>query len=266
MVPRGGRSTWQRHMVTDGESVGALLRAYRHAARLTMEELAEASGVSARAISDMERGYSRRPQRGTMKAIIDALGLDPDDERALLNAAAAVREITAARAPGYCELPRDITDFTGRAAEVARLRALAGQGSAARPEVIAVVAAPAGLGKTALATHAARLLAGDCPDGQFFVDLQGMDTEPLDPAEALARLLKALGVAERRIPAGEAERSELYRGTLRGRRCLIVLDNAARELQVRPPLPAGRASLVLITSRRALAGVEDGHRLPLAPP
>jgi tetratricopeptide (TPR) repeat protein/transcriptional regulator with XRE-family HTH domain len=252
-------------MVTDGESVGALLRAYRHAAKLTMEELAEASGVSARAISDMERGYSRRPQRRTLKAIIDALGLDPDDERALLNAAAAAREIPASRAPGYCELPRDITDFTGRAAEVARLRALAGQGSAARPAVIAVVAAPAGLGKTALATHAARLLAGDCPDGQFFVDLQGMDPEPLDPAEALARLLKALGIAEHRILAGEAERSELYRGTLRGRRCLIVLDNAANEPQVRPLLPAGSASMVVITSRRPLAGLEDVHRLPLAP-
>jgi len=251
--------------VTDGESVGALLRAYRHAAKLTMEELAEASGVSARAISDMERGYSRRPQRRTLKAIIDALGLDPDDERALLNAAAAAREIPASRAPGYCELPRDITDFTGRAAEVTRLRALAGQGSAARPAVIAVVTAPAGLGKTALATHAARLLAGDCPDGQFFADLQGMDPEPLDPAEALARLLKALGVAEHRIPAGQAERSELYRGTLRGRRCLIVLDNAASELQVRPLLPAGSASMVVITSRRPLAGLEDVHRLPLAP-
>ncbi len=251
--------------MTDGESVGALLRAHRHAAKLTMEELAEASGVSARAISDMERGHSRRPQRRTLKAIIDALGLDPDDERTLLNAAAAAREIPAPRAPGYCELPRAITDFTGRAAELAQLTALAHQGSAARPAVIAVVTAPAGLGKTALATHAARLLAGECPDGQFFVDLQGMDPDPPGPAEALARLLKALGIAERRIPAGEAGRSELYRGTLRGRRCLIVLDNAANELQVRPLLPAGSASMVVITSRRPLAGLENVHRLPLAP-
>jgi tetratricopeptide (TPR) repeat protein/transcriptional regulator with XRE-family HTH domain len=265
MAPRGARSTRQRYAVTDGESVGALLRAHRHAAKLTMEELAEASGVSARAISDMERGHSRRPQRRTLKAIIDALGLGPDDERALLDAAAAAREIGVPRPPGYCELPRDITDFTGRAAELARLKAMAGQGSAARPAVIAVVTAPAGLGKTALATHAARLLAGDCPDGQFFVDLQGMDPEPLDPAEALARLLKALGIAERRIPAGAAERSELYRGTLRGRRCLIVLDSAANELQVRPLLPAGSASMVVITSRRPLAGLENVHRLLLAP-
>jgi tetratricopeptide (TPR) repeat protein/transcriptional regulator with XRE-family HTH domain len=251
--------------VTDGESVGALLRAHRHTAKLTMEELSEASGVSARAISDMERGHTRSPQRRTLKAIIDALRLDPEDERVLLNAAAAAREIPAAREPGYCELPRDITDFTGRAAELAQLKALAYQGTASSPAVIAVVTAPAGMGKTALATHATRLLAGGCPDGQFFVDLQGIDPEPLDPTEALARLLKALGIAERRIPVGEAERSELYRGTLRGRRCLIVLDNAANELQVRPLLPAGSASMVVITSRRPLSGLENVHRLPLAP-
>jgi transcriptional regulator with XRE-family HTH domain len=265
MVPQGAPWTWQRYAVTDGEAVGALLRSHRHAAKLTMEELAEASGVSARAISDLELGHSRRPQRRTLKAIIDALGLAREDERALLNAAAAAREIPVPRAPGYCELRRDVTDFTGRAAELARLQALARLGSAARPAVIAVVTAPAGLGKTALATHAARLLAGDFLDGQFFVDLQGIAPEPLDPAEGLARLLKALGIAERRIPAGEAQRSELYRGTLRGRRCLIVLDNAANELQVRPLLPAGSASMVVITSRRPLAGLEDVHRLPLAP-
>src|SRR5260370_21960094 len=132
-------------MATDGESVGPLLRAQRYAAGLTLEELAEASGVSARAISDMERGHSRRPQRRTLKAIIDALGLDPEGEQALLNAAASARKIPVPRAPGYCELPRDITDFTGRAAELAHLKTLAYQASAARPAVIAVVTAPPGL-------------------------------------------------------------------------------------------------------------------------
>uniref|UniRef100_UPI003570DCFA helix-turn-helix domain-containing protein n=1 Tax=Planotetraspora phitsanulokensis TaxID=575192 RepID=UPI003570DCFA len=38
-------------------SVGALLRAHRRAMNMTMEELAEASGVSVRAISDMELGH-----------------------------------------------------------------------------------------------------------------------------------------------------------------------------------------------------------------
>src|SRR5258705_207360 len=81
-----------------------------------------------------------------------------------------------------------------------------------------------------------------------------------------ARSRRRAHAAERcGAPAGEAEGSDLFRGTLRGRRCLIVLDSAANELQVRPLLPAGSASMVVITSRRPLAGLEDVHRLPVAP-
>jgi transcriptional regulator with XRE-family HTH domain len=36
-----------------------VLRGHRRAARLTLEQLAEASGVSARALSDLERGRSK---------------------------------------------------------------------------------------------------------------------------------------------------------------------------------------------------------------
>jgi hypothetical protein len=36
MVPQGAPWAWQRYVVTDGESVGALLRSHRHAAKLTM--------------------------------------------------------------------------------------------------------------------------------------------------------------------------------------------------------------------------------------
>ncbi|MFB7753588.1 helix-turn-helix domain-containing protein [Streptomyces sp. NPDC056121] len=39
-----------------------------------MEELAEASGVSVRAIGDMERGHSRVPQRRTVVALTEGLG------------------------------------------------------------------------------------------------------------------------------------------------------------------------------------------------
>ncbi len=69
--------------MTEPGSYGPLLRAHRHAARLTLEELAEASGVSARAISDMERGRSRNPQRRTVVALADALGLAEADHGAL---------------------------------------------------------------------------------------------------------------------------------------------------------------------------------------
>ncbi|MGW2363926.1 helix-turn-helix domain-containing protein [Streptomyces phaeofaciens] len=51
---------------------GELLRGHRRAARLTLEQLAEAAGVSARTLSDMERGRSRGPQHRTVTALADA--------------------------------------------------------------------------------------------------------------------------------------------------------------------------------------------------
>jgi hypothetical protein len=47
--------------------LGTLLRRHRRAAGMTLEEAAETSGVSARAISDMERGRTRAPQRRTLR-------------------------------------------------------------------------------------------------------------------------------------------------------------------------------------------------------
>src|ERR1700744_3071558 len=54
---------------------GEVLRGHRRAARLTLEQLAEASGVSARTLSDMERGRSKGPQHRTVTALADALTL-----------------------------------------------------------------------------------------------------------------------------------------------------------------------------------------------
>jgi transcriptional regulator with XRE-family HTH domain len=55
--------------------LGTLLRRHRRAAGMTLEELAETSGVSVRAISDMERGRTRAPQRRTLQSLVDALRL-----------------------------------------------------------------------------------------------------------------------------------------------------------------------------------------------
>ena len=47
----------------------ALLRKLRTEARLTQEELAEASGVRPRSISDLERGVAVSPQRETIRRL-----------------------------------------------------------------------------------------------------------------------------------------------------------------------------------------------------
>jgi transcriptional regulator with XRE-family HTH domain len=53
--------------------LGERLRRQRVAAGLTQEDLARRSGLSVRAISDMERGRTRRPRRSTLSQIFSAL-------------------------------------------------------------------------------------------------------------------------------------------------------------------------------------------------
>jgi predicted transcriptional regulator len=55
------------------EGLGDRLRRQRVAVGLTQEELARRSGLSVRAISDMERGRTRRPRRSTLSMIVGAL-------------------------------------------------------------------------------------------------------------------------------------------------------------------------------------------------
>jgi transcriptional regulator with XRE-family HTH domain len=68
-------------------SFGELLRQRRLAAGLTQEALAERAGVSAKAISDLERDPDRTPRLYTLGLLADALGLDPGGRAGLLTAA-----------------------------------------------------------------------------------------------------------------------------------------------------------------------------------
>ncbi|MEU8657221.1 helix-turn-helix domain-containing protein [Actinoplanes philippinensis] len=247
------------------DTFGRRLREHRHTAGLTMEQLAERSGVSARAISDMERERSVAPQRRTVQALADALELPEADQPAFLAAARAGRpKATAAVPAGCCALPRPIPDFTGRGRELAQLRRVA---AAAQPAPVVApvmtVSGTAGVGKTTLAVQAAHLLGTEFTGGTLFVDLRGMDARPAGAAETLARLLSAFGVGDTEIPADETDRAGLYRDLLQHRRILVVLDNVADEAQVRPLLPGPGPSLTFVTSRRLLAGLEGVHRLNL---
>ncbi|MFF8813057.1 ATP-binding protein [Streptomyces pactum] len=287
---------------------GRQLRELRTRAGLSQEALSHRSGVSVRALADLERGRARGPQRRTVGALAEALGLDERAAERLERAAAAGRPrprtaagpaADAPDAPHTLALPRDIQDFTARGPALARLLELAGAaadareaGAAADPgeaggtgeagadaeagegraaggagpgwPVVAVVAGQPGLGKTAFAVHAAHLLAPRFPDGQFALDLHGMDPEPATPRDVLGRLLRAAGVTDAAIPAGTDDRAGLWRSVVRDRRVLLLLDNAIDEDQVRPLLPGGGRSLTVVTSRHALAGLESVHRVDLA--
>jgi DNA-binding SARP family transcriptional activator/tetratricopeptide (TPR) repeat protein len=225
------------------------------------------SGRQADALAQYER---------LRRQLADDLGLDPGSDLQQLHkqiltgdlavdptAAAAPGPAAPARPPVPAQLPTDLASFTGRAAELDRLLALPGGPAAA--VAVGVVDGMAGVGKTALAVHAAHRLAGRFPDGQLFLDLHGFThaAAPVEPADALDRLLRSLGVPGEQIPAHLDDRAALLRSRLAGTRTLIVLDDAAGEAQVRPLLPGAPGCLVLVTSRRRLTGLDDAHPVPL---
>jgi len=163
------------------------------------------------------------------------------------------------------ELPVRLGEFTGRRAELERLRLLlADEGNAAAARIVAIHGL-GGIGKSALAVEAAWRLAGRYPDGQLYLDLHGAShgLAPVNSGNALGRLLRSLGQVGASIPVDPDEATARYRSLLAGRRMLVVLDNAASSAQVRPLLPASPGCGALITSREVLADLDNTHQLRL---
>lgn len=214
----------------------------------------------------MERGRSKGPQHRTVTALAQALTLGDSDREELIELAREGRLRVHWTPPAdLCELPRSVDDFTGRAAELAWTKEFVRAGASPGVAGVGVISGSAGLGKTTFAVRAAHVLRPRFPDGVFFLDLFGMSQRPLAAADALLLLLRALGVADQRIPHDTPGRASMYRSLLWDRRVLVVLDNAASEEQVRPLLPGGGEGRALVTSRRLLAGLEGVRRLRLGP-
>jgi tetratricopeptide (TPR) repeat protein/transcriptional regulator with XRE-family HTH domain len=256
---------------------GGLLRQLRVDAGLTQDELAEAAQVSQRAVSDLERGINRTARKDTAALLAGALGLDGQACDLFVAAArgrgpagAALAAVRRGAAGGSAAavtrtLPRDTAAFTGRQAELGRLMAQLAGAAVGGVVGICAIGGMAGIGKTTLAVHAAHQLAGSFPDGQLFLPLHAHTPgqRPVTPADALAGLLLTAGVPAGQIPPGVEARAGCWRDYLADRKMLLVLDDAAGHDQVRPLLPGTGGSLVLITSRRRLAAVEDAAVISL---
>lgn len=266
----------------DGRKVGAetelriMLRRLRQERGMSQRAMAVPLQLAAHsAVADFEAGR-RLPAQDILLAYERYFGLAAGTlvavraralaERAALRAAeqaqASAGSPQVPRKPPPRQLPHPVSDFTGRTAELGRLRKLADDvADHGGPVVISAINGAAGVGKTALAVTFAHQVAGDFPDGQLFIDLRGHDPylPALPPATALGQLLRALGTDQAAASSAD-ELAALFRSAVADRRMLIVLDNAAEAQQVRPLLPGQAGCLVLVTSRSRLSGlvVRDG--------
>jgi len=219
------------------------LNAYEQGRRLLAEELGLDPGAALRRLHEQIL-LDDVPPATAVPAEVPAA---PSEPAAQAQPAGAVA----------CTLPHDIVDFSGRAAELAQLR-----DGIARPAAtalaISTIDGMGGIGKTALAVRLAYLVRGDYPDGQHFLDLRGFTPgqDPMTSAQALDVLLRGIGVPVEQVPADEDSRIAFWRSQMAGRRMLVVLDNAVDEGQVRPLLPGAAKTLVIVTSRRYLGGLE----------
>jgi DNA-binding SARP family transcriptional activator len=169
-------------------------------------------------------------------------------------------DVVPARVSRPDTLPPETAEFVGRAIELSLLT-----GEESDTPRVSVIEGMPGVGKTALAVHAARMLAGQYPDGVFYLNFHSHDPggPSLDTAEALRRLLQMLTVPATQIPESPSERAALWRAQLGRRRAVVILDDTAGLDQIGPLLPAGGRSLVLVTSRYGLPDLADARALTL---
>src|SRR5207302_3991688 len=121
--PRGGS---MQQPEGDELPFAALLRHHRLEAGLTQQELAERSGISAQAVSALERGWRQSPRRDTVAMLADALGLEGREREAF--AAAGRRPQPEVRPPArlgaQSDMPVPTSELVGRDEELAAARSL----------------------------------------------------------------------------------------------------------------------------------------------
>jgi hypothetical protein len=165
-------------------------------------------------------------------------------------------------------LPPDTGHLVGRSEMLERILDVLRRDSVqAGTSTVVALHGMGGVGKTALATRAARQLADLYPDRCLFIDLHSHTpaTAAVPASEALDRLLRQLGVPGEQIPRHLDDRAALFRERLAGRRVLLVADDARDVAQVRALLPAQPSCAALITSRNRLAALDEAHHLAIEP-
>jgi hypothetical protein len=229
-------------------------------------------GIAAAVVTrELKNAQARQLEEWKLRHAMLVRDMDRAREAITASQASVQMQVPAVPEVRY-SLPTDAAAFTGREEELDRITAVVMQGATAGGVVaICPIGGMPGVGKTALAVHAAHLLRHQFPDRQLVIDLHGYTPghKPVTSQAALAGLLTATGVDARNLPRDLDGRAALWRDRMAGQRVLLVLDNAKDSAQVAPLLPGDDSCLVLVTSRRHLGdlpGAADPVLLSTLPP
>ena len=158
-----------------------------------------------------------------------------------------------ADAPRPFQLPPDLPTFTGREPYLDDLDGLLRPGSGQTVGLVGLHGT-AGVGKSALAVHAAHRWGGRFRDGVVWVDLRRRDV-----ASALRHVAATYGYGEQARQVADAEGlAGLVRTVLGTREALVILDNAEGVPAEEFPLllPGVPGCVALVTSRRSFTELE----------
>jgi predicted ATPase/DNA-binding XRE family transcriptional regulator len=232
--------------MTENTSFSTLLKRYRQVAGLSQEALAARSGLSARAISDLERGINRTPRYDTLELLCSALSLS-SQQHSLLQAAArpeVAAFVDAPPGPPSPNLPLPPTRLVGRERERTHALALLRRNDTH----LLTLTGSSGIGKTRLALQLAWDLAPDFADGAVYVPLAPIRDAALVPSV----VAQMLGLREQVNSSLE----EQVGAFLHNKHLLLVIDNVEQVLDSASFVAVLLAScprlFVLVTSRRPL--------------
>ena len=167
--------------------LGELLRRHRRASGLTQEGLAEQAGVSARTVSDLERGVHARARAATLERIAEALDLEGFERARLVRAADLERTALAfgPLPPAFRLRSPDDEIFIGRTQACALLADAWRQVRDGSTRVVAIQG-EAGIGKSSLT----RVCARQCHDDGGILMYGRCDEDAIEPYRPFAEALQ----------------------------------------------------------------------------
>lgn len=242
-------------------SLGTLLRRSRRAAAMSQETLAERAGVSARTISDLERGQRLSAHFETLRRLAEALSLSPDERTRLVRAGQggwidATLQTSVAAAPNRRRFPAAASRLVGRDREISTVLAALTSGETR----LLTLTGPGGVGKTRLAMAVLAAEPRRFVGGVAWIDLSGV----LDPGAVLTTIASEVGGDGVSPEAPEDE----IRAIAGDAPFLLILDNFEQVLAATPQVVAlleRSPGLTLLVTSRARLNVPAELELAVAP-